>query len=135
MKTVMTYYTDRHATDVRRQLELAGARVTWHRERVEQGRRYRREGDEGRPEQGDTLAWMEAYVREMVKKHREEREIIISVLQVRASPRTSVRSYVDAYYLAVGNKLHKKCTEMHLHVRVHFSRISMRNTNSLFNCT
>ena len=105
---VILYHTDRHVADVRRQLELAGARVTWHRERVEQGRRYRREGDEGRPEQGDTLAWMEAYVREIVKKHREEREIIISVLQVRASPRNSVRSYVHAKYLAVGNKLHSK---------------------------
>ena len=91
----------RHVADARRQLDLAGARVQWHRERTEQGRRYRREGDEGRPEEGDTLAWMEAYVREMVKKHREEREIMISVLQVRGRRFHSTTFYCHCDYISL----------------------------------
>ena len=52
------------------------------RRRIEAGKHYRKEIDESKPDEGDTMGWMEAYVRERDKKHSEEREILLNILQV-----------------------------------------------------
>ena len=98
MKINFTFTIYRHPTDVKRQEKLARLRVLNRKKRIFNNFPYHKERDDyTRPEKGqrgqsfnhsfnqlitgDILNWMEAYLKEIDKKHSEEREILLRVLQ------------------------------------------------------
>ena len=51
-------------------------------ERIESGKAYSKQLDEyARPEKGDIAAWEDAYLKELCKKHYDEVEVLMGLLQ------------------------------------------------------
>ncbi|CAD5119308.1 DgyrCDS7935 [Dimorphilus gyrociliatus] len=84
-------FCDSDPEDDARQLLLAKLRYKLRQKRLEQGQIWSREKDEGGNIDNDLNSWRRAFLIEMSKKHREEIEVILYVLQ---DP--SMDSLVDA---------------------------------------
>ena len=75
---------DRHDTDINRQRELSRKRVQQRRLRLQQHEEFIKEPEVSKdkiPASGDLTGLQIVYLREMLKRHGDEREIILNHLQ------------------------------------------------------
>ncbi|CAH1784103.1 unnamed protein product [Owenia fusiformis] len=79
---VRDVFVKRHKQDQDRQYQLAYLRVEQRRKRIAMGLSHKKELDKhSRPPAGDFLQWEEACLLEMTKRHSEEIEACLNILQ------------------------------------------------------